>query len=234
MTIDYSKLSVIIPTLNEEANIGVLLEVLIQLYPNIYVIVADDGSKDQTQLIVKSYNQKYSNVRLLDRSQAPIHGLTASVVDAIKVIPTPYFIVIDGDFQHPPNKIKDLFNQLREENVIVIGIRVSVPDWKFSRRLLSWGATFLGRIALFMRHAASSSDIMSGFFAARSQIIQQIMHKYPDKFQLKGYKVLFDILKLIPKGTNIGEVPYTFDNRRGGESKIGKKHIFEYLMSIFR
>ncbi|MFX0095072.1 MAG: glycosyltransferase [Candidatus Hodarchaeota archaeon] len=234
MSIDYSETTVIIPTLNEEANIGKLLDILLRLYPNVHIIVADDGSTDRTEEKVKERSQHYPNVKFLDRSQAPIHGLTISVLDAIKELSTRFFVVIDGDLQHPPQKIKEIMNQLRAGNIITIGIRESVPDWSFSRRLLSWGATFLGRLGLFMRRSASSTDIMSGFFGANSQVVQNIIKNHPDKFQLQGYKVMFEILKLCPRDVPIAEIPYTFDSRKGGESKIGKKQIFEYLMSVLR
>ncbi|MFX1252671.1 MAG: glycosyltransferase [Promethearchaeota archaeon] len=233
MSKDYSEVTVVIPTLNEEKNIGLLIDILLKYYPNIHIVVADDGSKDQTQEIVKNRSQINPCVSLLDRTHAPIHGLTASVLDAIKKLSTRHFVVIDGDLQHPPFKIKEIVDQLWADYAIVIGIRVSVPDWKFSRRLLSWGAMSLGRIALFMKHAPSSSDIMSGFFGANTRLVQYIAQKHPDKFRLQGYKVLFEILKLCPRDLPIAEVPYTFDARKRGESKIGQKQILEYLWSIF-
>ncbi|MFX0061443.1 MAG: glycosyltransferase [Candidatus Hermodarchaeota archaeon] len=233
MSKDYSEVTVVIPTLNEEKNIGLLIDILLQSYPNIHIVVTDDGSKDQTQEIVKNRSKINPHVGLLDRTHAPIHGLTASVLDAIKELSTRLFVVIDGDLQHPPSKIKEIVDQLWADYFVVIGIRVSVPDWKFSRRLMSWGASFLGRIALFMKHAPSSSDIMSGFFGANTRLIQYITRKHPNKFRLQGYKVLFEILKLCPRDLPIAEVPYTFDARKRGESKIGQTQILEYLWSIF-
>ena len=72
---DYSNTTVVIPTLNEEKNIEKELKLIETLYPGIHVIVADDGSKDKTQEIVKKFNhygnQKYdfNSRRRRDTSQ---------------------------------------------------------------------------------------------------------------------------------------------------------------------
>lgn len=56
-----------IPTLNKSLNIGKLLGIVTNSYPNISVIVSDDGSKDKTCSIVKSFHLKNKKVRLSDR-----------------------------------------------------------------------------------------------------------------------------------------------------------------------
>ena len=49
----WNKLTIILPTLNEEENIKKLLYKLRFLYPGARIIVSVDGSKDNTQRIVK-------------------------------------------------------------------------------------------------------------------------------------------------------------------------------------
>jgi hypothetical protein len=43
---DYQQLTVIVPTLNEAGNIGELLDELLQHYPGLQILVADDDSTD--------------------------------------------------------------------------------------------------------------------------------------------------------------------------------------------
>ena len=74
----------IIPTYNEEGTIVTLMELLIKLYPGISIIIADDGSSDDTQKKVKGFMNQENHVFLLDRSNEKIKGLTASVLDGIK------------------------------------------------------------------------------------------------------------------------------------------------------
>jgi glycosyltransferase involved in cell wall biosynthesis len=91
---DYSDTTVVIPTLNEEKNIYELLSSLFDNYHGISIIVADDGSSDNTKRLVRA-----TKSILLDRANKNIHGLTASVIEAVKQINTKYTIVMDGDMQ---------------------------------------------------------------------------------------------------------------------------------------
>lgn len=78
----YKDTTIITPTLNEAKNIGKLLEKTTTMYPGINVIVSDDGSRDDTQIIVKEFSSKNGNISLLDRSGKK-RGLTASVMDGV-------------------------------------------------------------------------------------------------------------------------------------------------------
>lgn len=70
---DFPLVSVIIPAYNAEDFIGKTLEsVISQTYKNIEVLVVDDGSKDRTPEIVKSFTQKDQRVRLLQQSNAGV------------------------------------------------------------------------------------------------------------------------------------------------------------------
>ena len=63
---NFSDVTVIIPTLNEQRTIPELLSLLTEFYPGLNVIISDDGSKDGTQQIIKEFSLKNSNIQLLD------------------------------------------------------------------------------------------------------------------------------------------------------------------------
>ena len=230
----YADTTVIVPTLNEEANIPRLLDLLLQLYPGIQVTVADDGSRDRTREVVREYHARHPAIALLDRSGAPLHGLTISVVDAARTVRTPFFVVIDGDLQHPPEKIEELRQRLVDGAEVVVGRRdrVLVP-WPWHRRGISWIGVRLGRISLRVR-GAPTTDTMSGFFGVRTALFEQYAGPNLARFEPRGYKVLFDFLKLLPRGTRVDEVPYDFGMRAGGASKISATHLLLYVRSLFQ
>ena len=231
---NYSNTTIIIPTLNEERNITKMIDTLVKLYKDVTIIVADDGSKDKTQDIVLEKNKKNKNIVLLDRTNKIVKGLTASVYEAILQTKTKFFVVIDGDLQHPPEKIKEIVKSLEKGNKIVIGEREKVlVKWPWHRKLISKGAIFLGKIRLIGK-GILTKDVMSGFFGGNTKFVKIIIKDKENKFEMSGYKILFDILKLLPKKTEIGSVKYIFGLRSEGESKIGKKHIVLYFKSLFK
>jgi dolichol-phosphate mannosyltransferase len=228
-----SQLTVIIPTLNESSNIEQMIKRLLSINPDISIIVADDGSTDGTDEIVSDWNKKNPKIRLLDRKDEQIKGLTISVVDAIKITQTEYLLVMDADFQHPPEKITDSFPLMESGFQIIIGTRAKVEGWSRKRKIISWGATTLGKISLWIRRKQRPKDIMSGFFGGQTIFIRELIEKHPKTISAKGYKLLFDLLKVMPRNTLIGEFQYTFQVREAGESKIGFKHILVYFRSLF-
>ncbi len=230
----YSDTTVIIPTLNEGKNIGELLTIIQKSYPGIHVVVADDGSTDETCNIVKAASRKDKNIALVNRAQEPVKGITASVIDAVHACNTPFFVVIDGDLQHPPEKIRDLVKGLRGGNRVVVGTRSEVmTDWPFFRKLMSRGATLLGQFRLVLT-GIRTSDPMSGFFGCEKALFEHQFHQHQPSFVLTGYKVLFDLLKNLPKSSAVAEVPYVFGSRKRGSSKIGLRHILAYLRSLVK
>ena len=228
-----SETTVIIPTLNEEKNIENMITQLLGYYPGISVIVADDGSKDKTGTIVSDFHAKNELIRFLDRKDEEIKGLTISLIDALEITQTQYFVVIDSDFQHPPEKIGEGIKLFDTGSQLIIGTRTSVEGWGLKRKIISWGATTLGKISLFLRRRPRPKDIMSGFFGGQTEYVNTIIRNHPKTISPRGYKLLFDILKVLPGDTQIGEFYYEFQTRQAGESKIGLKHILVYFRSLF-
>ena len=226
--------TIILPTLNEGPNIKDLLTCLTSHYKHASIIVADDGSRDNTKEIVSSFLSK--DIFFLDRKDARIHGLTASVLEAVKLVNTKYFVVMDADGQHPQEAMGDIINCLRLGDKLVIGSRVKVTGaWPLQRKIISYIGTALGKISLLMRNKFYLSyDILTGFFGSEAVFWKQIaFHKDNiGKFRLRGYKVLFDFLKIVPGDTRLGEVYYEFNARKKASSKLNFKIYLEYLKSL--
>ncbi len=226
---NYRDVTVIIPTLNEAKNIGELIGTIGKKCPEVNIVVSDDGSTDGTGQVVATIRKKERKIRLLDRNKS-IHGLTASVIDAAKAVKTKFLVVIDGDLQHPPEKISEIVNKLREGNDIVIGTRRKVlGKWPVHRRAMSVTATTLARMKL----GSKVKDPMSGFFGTKTVLMKRAIREKGLLFERKGYKVLFELLRAVPEA-RIAEVRYDFGERQGGQSKIGTRHILLFLRSLLR
>ena len=70
--------TVVLPTYNEEGNIGKMVSTLREMYPEFYVLVMDDNSKDRTKEIVEDISSKDDHVRFFTRDPND-RGLSASI-----------------------------------------------------------------------------------------------------------------------------------------------------------
>jgi dolichol-phosphate mannosyltransferase len=225
---DYSDTTVIIPTINEERNIGRIIDIIKKLYRGISIIVADDGSTDRTCEIART-----KGARVLDRRNEK-KGLSASVIHAATIVKTRYFVVIDGDLQHPPETIKEIVALLRKGFPVAVGARERVDSrWPLFRRLESKTAMGLGRLKLIGRSYAKT-DLMSGFFGCETGLFNDTHKRHSRRFVPEGFKVLFDFLKCLPQEVKVGEAGYIFGARSEGESKIRGRHVYYYLKSLVK
>jgi dolichol-phosphate mannosyltransferase len=234
MTIDHSYITIIVPTLNEAENIERLIDSIFFLYPSINCLIVDDGSRDETQSIVLGLKNKYSNLDLMDRSKESVKGLCSSVVDGIQNCRTEHFIIIDGDGQHPPEFIQYCIKTLNLGADLSIGTREPYATrWTFSRIVISYSASILAKIRLLLC-GVTIKDPMSGFFGGNTKFVRDILLQHKKSFSLGGYKVLFDILKKVPKKCNLSGFYYPFGLREYGTSKLTIKIIIRYVLSFFK
>jgi dolichol-phosphate mannosyltransferase len=220
--------SIILPTLNEGENILPMMEKLNELYPNAGIIVVDDHSKDGTADIALEYGMRRSKVQVVQRDSAD-RGLTASIMDGIMHADTKYFVVLDSDFQHPPESIEGLIRELINGSDMAIGVREDKMELSLSRKWASIGAHVMANTYLHAKRQPTSRDTMSGFFAGRSDLCQRVIEAKGDRFERVGFKGLFDLLKFMPRDTKIAEVKFKFNSRRAGESKLNSRIILSIM-----
>ena len=231
---NYSDAMVIIPTLNERANIGRVVGALTRLYSGINVIVTDDGSSDGTRELVSGLGERNKRVKLLDREHRSVHGVTASILDTALIAKGSKIIVMDGDTQHPPEKVGEIARALDRYD-IVVATRVRVRNWGWHRIIMSRGMEYLSRLSFAMKGKKTCHDMMSGFFGVNAHMLRHMIRSRRSEFVEDGYKILLDVLRMADSGAMLGEVPYsTFHFRKEGRSKFGLRHVFTTLRSALR
>jgi len=117
------KTIVIIPTFNEKENIKKLIHNLLELYPNVDILVVDDGSPDGTGEIVKNIQRSDTRIKLIEREGKM--GLGTAYVAGFKYMLANGYdaaIQMDADFSHNPKDIR-IFRDLTEEYDLIIGSR---------------------------------------------------------------------------------------------------------------
>lgn len=104
------KVAVIMSTYNGEKFIREQIDsILEQTYKNIEIIVRDDGSTDKTKDIVKKYQKKHKNIKLIEGENL---GFIKSFFELLKIAEADYYAYADQDDVWIENKIELAVNSL--------------------------------------------------------------------------------------------------------------------------
>lgn len=229
-----AQISIIIPTYNESQNIlAVLGSIKDSLPKNLaaQAIVVDDSSPDGTGKIVEDYLKSVKD--LANYTIDVIHrtakrGLGSAILNGVQHATGDTIVVMDSDLSHPPQVIPKLVEAMRHYQCdLVVASRYikggRIRGWTLKRKIMSRVATLIAKKGLGVK----PSDPMSGFFAFRKNILKGI------NLDALGYKILLEIL-VKKDGISVKEIPYTFEDRAQGSSKLGVSTVSDYMRSVWR
>ena len=229
-----TQISIIIPTYNESQNILQILKSIKDNLPKNFVtqtIVVDDNSPDGTGKLVEDYLKNLK--KMADYTIEIIHrkakeGLGSAILKGIQHAKGDTIVVMDCDFSHPPHIIPKLIESIKKYQYdIVVASRYikggNIQGWSLKRKTMSKFATLIAKKGL----GIDTKDPMSGFFAFKRSIIKGL------NIDAIGYKFLLELL-VKTRSVNIKEVPYTFQDRKFGSSKVSIKTIFDYYRSVWK
>jgi len=224
-------LALVVPTLNEADNIGILLDSIQQAIEHIdisyTIVVVDDGSTDGTPHVVRKQMQRDNRIELLERPGKS--GLAGAILHGWKHVNADFLGVMDADLQHPPALLPELLGTVLEEADIAIASRYTkengVEGWNPVRAAISRVSTMATRPLLNPK--LNVTDPMSGFFIVRRSCIDGL------EFQTQGFKLLLEIL-VRGRIKSAREIPYQFGLRHAGKSKASAAVAFHYLSLLGR
>ncbi|MFE1647058.1 glycosyltransferase [Microbacterium sp. P01] len=223
-------ITIVVPTFNEAPNIAELVRrvTLATAGLDAEIIFVDD-SKDHTPEVIRQVASAASlPVRLIHRDE-PAGGLGGAVLEGIAAAEADHCLVMDGDLQHPPEKIPEMLARARRQDVDVVVASRYMGDGTAggladrSRVLVSRASTLVTR-AMFPIRLKDVSDPMTGFFLVdrRGLDIEQL--------QPRGFKILLEILAR--KTLRVAEIPFQFADRHGGESKASFRQGLHFLVQL--
>jgi dolichol-phosphate mannosyltransferase len=223
------ELTIVVPTLNERDNVVPLLKLLDAALSGIAweVIFVDDDSRDGTADHIRAIGKFDRRVRCLQRIGR--RGLSTACIEGALASATPYIAVMDADLQHDESLLPRMLQCLRGGDCdLVVGSRYVVGgglgDLSAGRAQISGMATRLSRLV----YRSQLADPMSGFFMMRRELLEGTVRRLSGQ----GFKILLDILASSPQSVRIKELPYTFRQRRHGESKLDTLVAWEFMMLI--
>jgi glycosyltransferase involved in cell wall biosynthesis len=214
-------IGVVIPTFNEEKNIG---DVLAQLkcvgYRNILVV--DGASKDKTIKVAAKNGAKILIQKGRGKGQAIRQALTDDSLSA------DYLVLMDADGSMSPTEIPRFIDAFRNGADVVKGSRFMNGGSTYDMTALRRFGNTLMTMSVNILCGANYTDICYGFVALSKRAIEQLAPVLEaDHFEIEAE--LFVKAKLL--GLNVVEVPSVEYLRKNGTSNL---HSFRDGLKIFQ
>jgi len=199
-----SDVSVIIPAHNEAANIGNLVSEILSFYPDLEVIVVDDGSTDGTGDAAREagaivYRHPY-NI-----------GNGAAIKSGVRIASGRVLVFMDGDGQHDPKDLAELIRHFPEYDMVV-GAR---PRGEQGSKIRAIGNWIYNRLASYVTNF-QIQDLTSGFRAVKADLVRPLLYLLPNTY---SYPTTLT-LGILRSGRSIKYVRIGVKTRQGGKSGI--------------
>ena len=133
------KVSVVVPVFNEEANLDEFLRRLLAVMDGrgepYEVVLVDDGSRDRSLEILKSWaGRRPDRIRVLELSRN--FGQHPAILAGFRDVTGDVAVTLDADLQNPPEEIPKLLAKFGEGYDVVGGVRQHRQD-SWARRAAS-------------------------------------------------------------------------------------------------
>lgn len=228
MSTTLATVSLIIPTRNERENVPMLIERLDRALEGISAeLVFVDDSDDGTQDVIARTKSRLPVQVIHREGESRRGGLSTAVVQGMQAAQGKYLCVMDGDLQHPPEKVPELVSKAEQTDAdVVLASRrrqggSSAGLASLQRKLISLALEWFTRLAFYDR-LRGVDDPLSGFFLVRRTALENI------KLRPEGYKISLEVL-VRSHNPRVEQVPYTFMPRPSGDSKADFKTGLTFL-----
>lgn len=219
------KLYIVMPAYNEEANIE---DVIAQWHPvceqihaegnEAKLVIANDGSKDNTYAITQQLQAKYPLLLPLDKPNSG-HGATVLYLYRYAIANgASYVFQTDSDGQTLPEEFWPMWKN-RQQFDFQIGTRGGRQDGA-SRVFV----TKTLRLVVWLMFHVWVNDANTPFRLMKAERLKAIMEYIPQDFFLANVAVSAIAVK---KNEKIAWYPITFRPRQGGVNSINMRRIFK-------
>jgi len=193
------KIVALIPALDEEKTIGLVIRGVLKYVD--HVLVVDDLSEDDTAVVARKAGAQV--IRL--RNRRKVGGVVKAGISYVKRLKPNFVVTLDGDGQHDPDEIPRLLKLVTDGRFdMVQGSRFLFERPK--RTIKDVGNCIFSRfVSILLRQRIT--DITSGFrvfnFTALSDLDLKFDQEcYPEMtidLRLKGYRIAEEPIKNLPR-----------------------------------
>lgn len=139
--------SIIICARNEENNLSNFLpHILEQNYPDFEVVVVNDCSLDDTDMVLKRFSQKYKHLKVttIKQDEKFSHGKKLALTIGIKAAKNDWLLLTDADCKpNSPEWLSSMAQEFHSPNEVVLGYGGYIQEKGFLNRLIRFDAFFI-------------------------------------------------------------------------------------------
>jgi dolichol-phosphate mannosyltransferase len=239
-TAGHQGVCILLPVLNERANIAELLDRIEQFLNGVphTVCVVDDGSKDGTvEYLVTRLERFGSNLHLIRRlktTRGSVRGsaLHHSLLWGLANTTHSIFVEMDGDLSHRPEELFEGSSRIMRGECDVAIASKYVPGSQVTNR--PWGRLMVSRVCSFAVGAVISPRIhdYSNGYRFYSRGTAEMIAEHEIRYASPIY--LTEVLALwLRQGLRIVEFQTTYVGRNEGVSKLRFIDLFKAVLAIF-
>ena len=214
------KLSICIPVYNGADTIGKLVEKLQETFKiyEVEIVMANDGSRDNSSEVCQKLVENYSNCRFIDLRRN--NGEHNAVMCTLNYCTGDYSVIIDDDLQNPPEEILKLLEEIQKGYDVVYS--------KYHQKKHHWFRNFGSKI----------NDIFATW------LLEKPKNLYLCSFKIINRAVINEIIKykgpfpyidgLILRCTsNVSSVFVQHNARTSGKSNYTLSKLIHLWLSMF-
>ncbi|MBQ0060061.1 MAG: glycosyltransferase [Lachnospiraceae bacterium] len=215
------KISVVIPTYNEQENVEAMTQTVTDIMVNelpqydYEIIYIDNHSKDRTKELLRQICSKdphvkaIFNARNFGQMRSPVHGLKQAYGDCV--------VRLNADFQDPPSMIPTFVKEWEKGTKIVIGVKTKTDEGKFMAFMRRRYYKLLGKIT-----EIDHIENFTGFALLDKAFVDVVRGIHDPMPYLRGMIAEF--------GYEYVAVPYERPARRAGKSKNNYYSLYDVAM----
>jgi len=229
------KLSIVIPSHNEESNIKKTICDLVDEFEKnkiqYEILVINDNSTDKTEEILSNFAQENQNVRYINNP--PPNGFGLAVKKGLENFKGDAVAIVMADQSESPADVVKFYNKMLEGYDCVFGTRFSKGGKTYDYPKVKLVINRLANLFIKVLFGLQYNDITNAFKMFRRETIKGLMPLLSHHFNLTVELPL----KAIIRGYSYAIVPNIWIKRTSGVSKLkikemGSRYLFIVLYCL--
>jgi glycosyltransferase involved in cell wall biosynthesis len=214
-------LSVVIPVYNSERTIAPLVDRLqVCLTGYLFeIILVNDGSNDRSEVVCQQLEDAYENVHFISLRRN--FGEFNAVLCGLNQASGQYVVIIDDDFQNPPEAILTLIDMAEMGQYDVVYSRYAQKQHHWFRNLGSWVVNMLTTYSIDKPREL----YLSSFKLIRREVVNEII-------RYRGPYPYIDGL-IFRTTRNVGSVEVPHNTRAEGRSNYTVRKLISLFLNVF-